>query len=578
MSRREATPSRRSPRSPSRRGGRCTTWSGRAGSRWVGTTRRRRSASAGSWRRSTSTAWSPSGCCSPSSGAAAGGPVPEPAVRPSSIDGPTARSACRSRLAATSARRSSWRRPSSGCPAPSGVETLAEVARERGASIGSAARRGPGRGKGRRAPLRELVEVLGGAGFEPDEVSDDTMCLRNCPYDALVADHRDVTCGMNLAWAEGVVEGLGARDVTRRAGPRARALLRRLPRGIRRPPPRRLTGSSRRSPRVPGRHATAQDASHAVPGQDRANRARQGETVSRHAGPAPIPPPALDPRHRGAPRRACDSNPPVTLSPSTPTVPPPAASPSPSTARLRGALAVGHRRAVADRGAIPVSVAEHLAPGRRVALPDRPRDHADAVPGRRPGRRGRAGLQHGTVRGRRARRPGQAGRRLAVVDRHRQPDRRRRARPGRVPLRGAARHGHRRSRLRLEAAPPVAGRGGAARVPDRPAARLVLRPRRRRRPGSPTSPASRRTTAGRTTGTIFTAVSPDGSSPFAAPRAVRPFRDPGRVRHGRPADPRDQRRPTGPSSGPWRPTAPRAGRPGRSPAATRSSTRRVGSA
>ena len=26
--------------------------------------------------------------------------------------------------------------------------------------------------------------------------------------DALVADHRDVTCGMNLAWAEGVIDGL----------------------------------------------------------------------------------------------------------------------------------------------------------------------------------------------------------------------------------------------------------------------------------------------------------------------------------------------------------------------------------
>ena len=33
------------------------------------------------------------------------------------------------------------------------------------------------------------------------------------PYDSLVADHRDLTCGMNLAWAEGVVDGLGVRDV-----------------------------------------------------------------------------------------------------------------------------------------------------------------------------------------------------------------------------------------------------------------------------------------------------------------------------------------------------------------------------
>jgi len=99
-------------------------------------------------------------------------------------------------------------------PGASGVETLAQVARERGAKIGSAARREPGRGEGRRAPLQDLVEVLGGAGYEPDIVTEGTMCLRNCPYDALVADHRDVTCGMNLAWAEGVIEGLGAGDVS----------------------------------------------------------------------------------------------------------------------------------------------------------------------------------------------------------------------------------------------------------------------------------------------------------------------------------------------------------------------------
>jgi predicted ArsR family transcriptional regulator len=32
--------------------------------------------------------------------------------------------------------------------------------------------------------------------------------LRNCPFHALVAEHRDLVCGMNLALIEGVVEGL----------------------------------------------------------------------------------------------------------------------------------------------------------------------------------------------------------------------------------------------------------------------------------------------------------------------------------------------------------------------------------
>ena len=54
------------------------------------------------------------------------------------------------------------------------------------------------------------MEILQGAGYEPDvDATDGTVTLRNCPFDALVAGHRELTCGMNLAWAQGVVEGLG---------------------------------------------------------------------------------------------------------------------------------------------------------------------------------------------------------------------------------------------------------------------------------------------------------------------------------------------------------------------------------
>lgn len=57
----------------------------------------------------------------------------------------------------------------------------------------------------------ELVNVLRTAGYAPERDSlDGSITLRNCPYDALVASHRDLTCSMNVAWAEGVVEGLGA--------------------------------------------------------------------------------------------------------------------------------------------------------------------------------------------------------------------------------------------------------------------------------------------------------------------------------------------------------------------------------
>ena len=62
---------------------------------------------------------------------------------------------------------------------------------------------------GPRGSVGRLLDLLRDAGYEPEIEPAGDVCLRNCPYDALVQEHRDVTCGMNLAWAEGVVEGLG---------------------------------------------------------------------------------------------------------------------------------------------------------------------------------------------------------------------------------------------------------------------------------------------------------------------------------------------------------------------------------
>jgi predicted ArsR family transcriptional regulator len=96
----------------------------------------------------------------------------------------------------------------------SGIEALVRVARERGVRVGVDARRPAGRRTGRRPSLRGLIDVLDNAGYEPDVVTEGTVCLRNCPYKLLVEDHRDLLCGMNLAWAEGVVDGLGVQGVT----------------------------------------------------------------------------------------------------------------------------------------------------------------------------------------------------------------------------------------------------------------------------------------------------------------------------------------------------------------------------
>ena len=55
-------------------------------------------------------------------------------------------------------------------------------------------------------------ELLRVGGFEPIvDPSGGTVRLRNCPYRVLSEGHRDLTCGMNLAWASGVVAGLDAK-------------------------------------------------------------------------------------------------------------------------------------------------------------------------------------------------------------------------------------------------------------------------------------------------------------------------------------------------------------------------------
>ena len=98
--------------------------------------------------------------------------------------------------------------------AATGLEAVSRIARERGRTLGAE----PGERRESAAPeshgsFGRLLDLLRGAGYEPEIEPAGDVCLWNCPYDALVQEHRNVTCGMNLAWAEGVVEGLGASDV-----------------------------------------------------------------------------------------------------------------------------------------------------------------------------------------------------------------------------------------------------------------------------------------------------------------------------------------------------------------------------
>ena len=91
---------------------------------------------------------------------------------------------------------------------PSTAAALGRLAAERGRELGDESRRRAGPRARAGGRLAALETVLREAGYAPVR-SGAEMRLANCPFDALAQRHRDVTCGMNLALVEGMLEGAG---------------------------------------------------------------------------------------------------------------------------------------------------------------------------------------------------------------------------------------------------------------------------------------------------------------------------------------------------------------------------------
>jgi predicted ArsR family transcriptional regulator len=99
-------------------------------------------------------------------------------------------------------------------------EPLAQAARSLGRDIGANARARAGRRPGLRRRREALVETLGDRGYEPRETEAGEIRLGNCPFDALVDEHRDLVCGMNVSLAGGLLEGLGEDRLAARLDPK----------------------------------------------------------------------------------------------------------------------------------------------------------------------------------------------------------------------------------------------------------------------------------------------------------------------------------------------------------------------
>lgn len=95
-------------------------------------------------------------------------------------------------------------------------DALRDIARHAGAVSRSAQ---PATRSGRAAGS-SLGELLAERGYEPYEDAEGTLRLRNCPFQDLARDHRELVCGANLAFVEGIVGAVSVPGVRSRLDPR----------------------------------------------------------------------------------------------------------------------------------------------------------------------------------------------------------------------------------------------------------------------------------------------------------------------------------------------------------------------
>jgi predicted ArsR family transcriptional regulator len=102
---------------------------------------------------------------------------------------------------------------------PTPPEALVTAAHDAGEAIGTGARQRSGPRPSRRRLRAALEETLEARGYEPAETPSGEIRFRNCPFHALVEQHRDLVCNMNLALADGILDGLGDGALSARLDP-----------------------------------------------------------------------------------------------------------------------------------------------------------------------------------------------------------------------------------------------------------------------------------------------------------------------------------------------------------------------
>lgn len=95
-------------------------------------------------------------------------------------------------------------------PGESARDAVFRIARERGHAIGEQQRRARKlRRTGAERALSVTGEILEEHGFEPYRDEPVGLALKNCPFHALARSAPDLVCGMNQAFIDGMLRGLG---------------------------------------------------------------------------------------------------------------------------------------------------------------------------------------------------------------------------------------------------------------------------------------------------------------------------------------------------------------------------------
>jgi predicted ArsR family transcriptional regulator len=101
------------------------------------------------------------------------------------------------------------------------AEGVEQSAGARSEALDAANRRGHELASGADAPRDRagLLATLADRGYEPAVDANGVVRLRNCPFDRLATNHRELTCSLNLAMLSAIAGDFGAAAVEARADP-----------------------------------------------------------------------------------------------------------------------------------------------------------------------------------------------------------------------------------------------------------------------------------------------------------------------------------------------------------------------